>query len=65
MFPRVRALMDTPAGRTIFSGRGFDQIVDLRHEVAKRARRIDCAFLEKTFGASTPTGPDIRRCRRG
>ena len=30
----------------------LDQIVDLKHPLAKLARRIDWSFLEKTFGAA-------------
>ena len=35
----------------------LDQIVDLRHELAKLARQIDWAFLEKTFGAAYTDKP--------
>ena len=35
----------------------LDQIVDLRHELAKLARQIDWAFLEKIFGAAYTDKP--------
>ena len=49
--------------RDLFRAR-LDQIVDLKHPLAKLADVINWGFLEKTFGF-TPTVPATRHCRRG
>jgi IS5 family transposase len=35
----------------------LDQIIDMRHALAKLAREVDWAFLERTFGAAYEDGP--------
>jgi transposase, IS5 family len=42
--------------RDLFRAR-LDQIVDLKHPLAKLARLTDWGFLEKTFGAVYADGP--------
>ena len=53
MLPReVRAT----GQRDLFRSR-LDQIVDMKHPLAKLAGHVDWAFLEKTFGAAYEDGP--------
>jgi IS5 family transposase len=42
--------------RDLFRSR-LDQIVDMKHPLAKLAGHVDWAFLEKTFGAAYEDGP--------
>jgi len=35
----------------------LDQIIDMRHPLVALARKVDWAFLEKTFGEAYKDGP--------
>ncbi len=41
----------------------LDQIVDMKHPLAKLAAAIDWSFLEKTLGAVYADGPGQAPCR--
>ena len=43
----------------------LDAIIDMRHPLVALARKVDWAFLEKTFGEAYTDGPVSRRFRRG
>jgi transposase, IS5 family len=45
------------AGQRDFFRSRLDQIVDMKHPLAKLAGHVDWAFLEKTFGAAYEDGP--------
>ena len=43
----------------------LDQIIDMRHPLVALARKVDWAFLEKTFGEAYTDGPGQRLIRLG
>jgi transposase, IS5 family len=53
MLPRERR----PTGQNDLFRSRLDQIVDMKHPLAKLAGHVDWAFLEKTFGAAYSDGP--------
>jgi hypothetical protein len=53
MLPRERR---STGQNDLFRSR-LDQIVDMKHPLAKLGGHVDWAFLEKTFGAAYEDGP--------